>query len=262
MATTIPIQTGIGGKLEHVRATEGLRVKKGDLLFAFDSGDLKEKLSANTQEIQNLEQQERLLDRRVGILRQLSQEGATAIVEVEDKLIQLAYTRSLLSQKKSENALLKEQLKKTTVLASDDGQVINIKAKSLNQIFSAGEVLGELVPSERRWTIEAKIRLADIEGLKPKMPAEIVFYTLPAKATPYVDGYLDVIATDLTRDMPEAEPYYKVYITIPEDFNKQLGIEPAIGMPVSILLKGGSRTILSYLIEPLKNILRRSMKEY
>jgi epimerase transport system membrane fusion protein len=153
------------------------------------------------------------------------------------------------------------QLHALVVKAPVDGQVINVKVKSAGEVVSPGMVLMELVPTRRDYFVEAKISVAEIENVRAGMPAEITFISLPAKATPYVDGRLTALSSNSTANEKTGEEYYIATVDFRVDVSRALGMQPTLGMPVQVLLKGGRRSVMSYLVEPFRSLMRKAMKE-
>jgi len=78
-----------------------------------------------------------------------------------------------------------------------------------------------------------------------------------------VTGVLKTLSSDaLTDNTQNAIPYYLARVHLTEAGLKLLGsrkMQP--GMPVEIVIKTGSRTLLQYLVSPLTKRIAASMKE-
>lgn len=153
------------------------------------------------------------------------------------------------------------RLQSLVIRAATDGQVINLKVKASGTVIEPGKVLMELVPERRKYFVEALISTAEIENVHAHMPAEVTFVTLPAKATPYVGGHLVAVASDSTINEKTGEAFYIATVDFDEDVTKALAVEPTLGMPVQVLLKGGRRSVMSYIVEPFRSLMRKAMKE-
>ncbi len=158
-------------------------------------------------------------------------------------------------------AAVARQLEFQVIRAATDGQVINLQVRAAGEVISPGMELMELVPNRREFYIEARVRPQEIEDVHMGMPADIRFTTLPVKSTPYIAGKMIAVASDSVVDEKTGEEYYNVSVDFEGNVSEILGIEPTLGMPVDVMLRGGRRTVASYLIEPFRAILRRSMRE-
>ena len=153
------------------------------------------------------------------------------------------------------------KLQSSQIVAPADGQVINVKIHAVGEVVSPADVLMQLVPSEKRLFVDAKVLPTEIETVHSGQSAEIHFTTLPSKSTPMVDGKLLSIASNLTVDDKTGDRFYIARVEFTGDVVKQLGLDPALGMPVQVLLKGGRRSVISYLADPFKALWLRAMKE-
>lgn len=153
------------------------------------------------------------------------------------------------------------RLRAQVIRATGDGQVVNLKVKVAGEVVTPGTVLMELVPLKRHYYVEARIMPAEVENVVADMPAEITFVTLPAKSTPYVDGKLATVASNSTMNEKTGEEFYITTVEFTGNVVEQIGLEPKLGMPVQVLLKGGRRSVLSYVVEPFSALLRKAMKE-
>lgn len=202
------------------------------------------------------------LERIAGLIRRTEAERRAYLAnrarEVKEKLAEIA--PQLEGATRTATAAM-IRLRSHVIAAPADGQVINVKVGATGEVVNSGTVLMEFVPTTRRYYVNARINPSEIDSVHPGAPAEIKFPTLPAKSTPMLDGHLLTVATNLTRDEKTGQPYYIVRVEFKDDPVKKLGLEPVLGMPVSVLLKGGERSVLSYLTDPFTALFRQAMKE-
>lgn len=158
-------------------------------------------------------------------------------------------------------AAAESRLKALTVQAAVDGQVINVKVRTPGAVVEPGRPMMDLVQDRRSYFVEARVNVAEIENVRKDMPAEVTFVTLPSKSTPYVDGYLETVASNSSINEKTGEEFYVVSVAFKQDITQSLGFEPTLGMPVQVLLKGGRRSVMSYLIDPFRVLMRKAMKE-
>ena len=153
------------------------------------------------------------------------------------------------------------RLHSLVITAPVDGQIINLKVKSAGEVISSGMIAMEVVPTAKKYFINARVSPSEIENLRVGTPAEIHFITLPSKSTPRLDGRLASIASDVTLDQKTGQSYYIASIEFTGDVAKEIGMEPILGMPVMALLKGGRRSVMSYIIDPFTVLMTKAMKE-
>ena len=148
-----------------------------------------------------------------------------------------------------------------TIFAAVDGQVINVKVKTPGTVVESGRPMMDLVQQRRHYFVEARVSVAEIENVQKDMAAEIQFITLPSKSTPFVDGHLETVSSNTSVNDKTGEEFYIVNVAFNQDVVQSLGFEPFLGMPVQVLLKGGRRSVMSYLVDPFRVLIRKAMRE-
>ena len=194
---------------------------------------------------------EQTVNKRKAYLADREKEIRSHIAQLEPQLESSSVTVAAANAK----------LQSKVIRASADGQIINVKVKSAGEVIQPGAILMELVQQSRKYYVEARIHIAEIENIKPGMLAEVHFVTLPSKSTPYVEGALSAVASNSTINEKSGEQYYIAIIDFKTDIAAAIDTEPTLGMPVQVLLKGGRRSVMSYITEPFRTLARKSMKE-
>jgi HlyD family secretion protein len=93
-------------------------------------------------------------------------------------------------------------------------------------------------------------------------PVVLRFSAFNTRTTPELNGTVARIAADTTTDQRTGQSYYLVRISMTADEFTRLGdVKLAPGMPVEAFIQTGERTMLSYLIKPLHDQLKRSFRE-
>lgn len=178
--------------------------------------------------------------------------------ELKGKLVDIAPQLKGLDQLSTAAAV---KLHSHVITAPMDGQIVNLKVKSAGEVINPGMIIMEVVPSVKKYFVNARVSPSEIENLRPGTPAEIRFITLPSKSTPMVDGRLAAISSDATLDEKTGQTYYIATIEFTGNIVQEIGMEPILGMPVQALLKGGRRSVMSYLVDPFKVLMTKAMRE-
>jgi HlyD family secretion protein len=114
-----------------------------------------------------------------------------------------------------------------------------------------------------RAAIEAKVDPKDIDQVRFGQTAMLRFSAFNQRTTPEIAGTLTQIAADISTDQRTGQSYYVVRIAMRSDEVSRLGeVKLVPGMPVEVFVQTGERTVLSYLVKPLRDQLMRAMKEY
>jgi multidrug efflux pump subunit AcrA (membrane-fusion protein) len=94
------------------------------------------------------------------------------------------------------------------------------------------------------------------------MLARVTFSGFNPRTTPPVDGSVTLVSADATQSEGTNEPYYTVHIRVdPAEMAKAPNVRLSPGMPADVAIVTSSRTILDYLIGPLTESMRASMRE-
>ena len=162
-------------------------------------------------------------------------------------------------------ASLEEQIKNAVVSAPMDGKVKSLSVNTLGSIISAGDTLMEIVPEVDDVQIIARIAPTDIDNVYPGTKAETRFSVLDGfQDLPTMYGIVEDVSTDAFDDERGQGTYYKATLKIAPNSLSLLMSETdklVSGMPVEVLMKTGERTLLEYLISPIKDTIVKAFNE-
>ena len=75
-------------------------------------------------------------------------------------------------------------------------------------------------------------------------------------------GCPEADAADLTQDQQSKSSYYTIRVNLTADELHRLGkLQLVSGMPAELFLQAGSRTMMSYLLKPITDQLKRTFSE-
>jgi HlyD family type I secretion membrane fusion protein len=156
-----------------------------------------------------------------------------------------------------------DQLTRQTITSPVEGRVVGLKVHTVGGVIGAREPLMDIVPMNSDLLIEAKVRVDDIEEIHPDMDAEVRLTAYKQRVTPLVRGRVIDVSADSLIDEATHQPYYLAHIKVSAASIKEAGahIELYPGMPAEVYLLTKARTALDYLLEPILDTVRRSMRE-
>jgi len=156
-----------------------------------------------------------------------------------------------------------DQLKRTDIRAPQDGVVFQSTANTVGGVITAGDPIMMIVPESDNLLVEVKVEPKDIEQIQLNQPVVLRFSAFSLRTTPEIDGTVVRIAADTSTDQRTGQSYYQVRIGMSEDEIRRLGDDVKLtpGMPVEAFIETGKRTMLSYLVKPLHDQLKRSFRE-
>ena len=118
-----------------------------------------------------------------------------------------------------------------------------------------------IVPENDSLDVEAKIDPRMIDQVRLHQTAVLRFSAFDQRTTPEIDGEVTRISPDLVQDPKKNEGYYLVRIAIPEEHLKSLRLELVPGMPVECFIRTDDRTVISYLVKPLRDQIEKAFRE-
>lgn len=175
-----------------------------------------------------------------------------------------------MQEVESKIASLREQLtstsdvlKRTVIKAPTSGIVMDLKFHTKGAVIEPGGEIMNIVPQDEELIIEAKINPKDIDVVKQGLKAKINLSAFKAKKVPKLDGILMSVSADILLDEITGENYFLGRIKIADKSLKSLkeNIQLYPGMPAEVFIITGSRTLLSYLISPIKDATYKAFRE-
>jgi HlyD family type I secretion membrane fusion protein len=199
--------------------------------------------------------------------KEIISERHMQILQLEDDirvevLQQLQDTRMSVAELEKKKVIIEEQLKRLIIRSPYIGHIHNLSIHTIGGVVSPGEIIMSLVPKKDLLLVEAKVRPVDIEQLSPNQEARLRFPSFDQKKTPEIIAKLKTISADLVQDQVSGSTYYEVMFTIPLVELDKLGGKSLIpGMPVEVFAKTEERTVLSYLLKPIRDQMSYALRE-
>ncbi len=254
-------------ELESLR--ENLAVQRASILSYSEVRKLREQQRALVQDefdgIKGLakegyvsENQRRDLERRLSELNSslieltMSEERARRMITELGYRITAAEERFQVAQR---------DLERTDIKASSQGQVIGLTIAP-GAVIQAGQKIMDIVPQEDNLVLETQVQPMLVDRVAPNDPVDVRFSSFSHSPQLVLPGFVESISQDVLTDEKTRMPYYLARVKVTEEGLDILGdrrMQP--GMPVEVVIKTGSRTLLEYLAHPLTRRVSQSMKE-
>jgi HlyD family secretion protein len=155
-----------------------------------------------------------------------------------------------------------DQLRRVDIRAPQDGTVFQLSVHTIGGVIQPGEAVMLIVPDADSLTVEAKVNPPDIEQVQLRQKALLRFSAFNRATTPEIDGTVSLISADMTSEERTGQSYYMVRISIaPEELARLGAVKLVPGMPVESFIHTGERTVISYLLKPLRDQLMRTFRE-
>jgi HlyD family secretion protein len=263
---------------EIVGMTAQQRAKKREVeLITRELEGVRDLFKKQLVQINRLTQLEREATRVDGEQAQLVASVAQArgkISEIELKIIQIDQDLSSEVAKEMRDVDAKigdfverkiaaqDQLQRVDIRAPQDGTVFQLAVHTVGGVISPGEAIMLIVPDADSLTVEAKVAPQDIEQVQLEQKTMLRFPAFNAATTPQIEGEVSRISADISSDQRTGQSYYTVRISIsPEELTRLGQVKLIPGMPVECFIQTGDRTVISYLLKPLRDQLMRTFRE-
>lgn len=154
-----------------------------------------------------------------------------------------------------------DALQRKVVTAPVAGQVVGSRFHAPGQVAGPRDVLLEIVPEGESLIVEAQVAVDGINDLYIGQGADLRFTAFRSRTTPIVRGTVVYVSADALADK-NGVPFYLVQIRPDPAALKAADIpsvQPGMAAEVFILTEG--RTALDYLLSPITDTLRKSMRE-
>jgi HlyD family secretion protein len=92
--------------------------------------------------------------------------------------------------------------------------------------------------------------------------AFVRFSAFNQSATPQLAGAVSYVSADISHDRQTNAPYFTVRVALSEEERRRLaGLQLVPGMPAEVFMQTGNRTMMSYLLKPITDQMRRAFVE-
>jgi protease secretion system membrane fusion protein len=219
-----------------------------------------------------------ILKEQLAGLKSLVKEGYAPMTQQRDielKILEfMSNTASQLAQVLLEvdadaekTRALGEELVDTEIRSPASGQVVGLQVQTVGAIIQPGQKIMDIVPSSEGLLIDAKIAPQFIDSVHKGLPVNVSFFSFSHSPQLVVKGVVESVSKDIVSEpqaspMQPAQAYYLARISVTPEGMKDLGnrqMQP--GMQVQVIIKTGERSMLTYLVDPLVQRIRPSMKE-
>lgn len=155
-----------------------------------------------------------------------------------------------------------EVLRRIDIKAPVAGIVVSSAVHTIGAVLKAGDTLLEIVPSQDRLIVEARINPVDIDNVAVGQASRINLVAFKQRTTPTLDGAIVHVSADSLADERSGQPYYLAKIALGAgELEKLDGLKLQPGMPAEVQIRTGERTAVRYLVQPILDSMRRAWRE-
>lgn len=157
---------------------------------------------------------------------------------------------------------LETRIDRTVIRAQIDGIVKGLLINSINAVVGSGEILMELVPMGEELLVEARLLPEDVGHVLLGQSAEVKVSSFDYQRFGSIRGTLKNVSATTYLDADSA-PYYLAEIRLSQNYVGTKSDTNMIvpGMTVQADIVTGSKSVLSYLLKPLRRGLEGAFSE-
>jgi HlyD family type I secretion membrane fusion protein len=230
--------SGLQGLYEKGYATKGrlLAMKRAAAELRGERASLR----ADSAKLRTKQSEVRILELQAD--RQAQSEAANALRTIESQLAEV----------EDKLAAAKEVLGRTQIRAPVSGIIVGMRPTTIGGVIGRGEPVMDVVPNGGRLVVVARVSPREADKLHVGEAATVRFDGSQARDAPVVKGTLQKFSADALSDPRTGALYFEAEIAVPEQEKRHLPAELLKpGVPATVLIKTGSRTLLGYLFEPI-----------
>jgi HlyD family secretion protein len=148
------------------------------------------------------------------------------------------------------------------IVAPIDGVVANLRLITPGGVIGAGQPVLDIVPSNEKIVVAARLNANDIDMVYPGLKAEVKLTPFKARVVPGLKGVVREVSPDATFDEEARQLYYKVKIEIaPGELKNLPDVKLTSGMPAEVFIDLGSNSLVQYFLQPLIDSFHRAFRE-
>ena len=194
-------------------------------------------------------------------------EAEDTIVERRQQFVREAQTE--LNQAKTElarmsisNVALEDRVERTDVRSPVDGTVKQVLVNTVGAVVQPGMDLVEIVPLNDTLLVEAKVRPADVAFIHPGQIATVKLTAYDFSIYGGLDAVLELISADTITD-DTGEHYFQIHVRTNKNYlGNETNPMPIIpGMIATVDIITGEKTIMDYILKPLKRAQEAALSE-
>ncbi|MEM6588953.1 MAG: HlyD family type I secretion periplasmic adaptor subunit [Pseudomonadota bacterium] len=156
-----------------------------------------------------------------------------------------------------------DRLTRTSLRAPVLGTVNRLHVTTIGAVVQPGAPIVEIVPRDDQLLVEAQINPRDVAFIRPGHPASVKITAYDFLVYGALDGTVERIGADALTD-PEGNQYFQVMVrteesALPAASEGTLPISP--GMVAQVDIQTGRKTVMDYLLRPLRRAQAEALRE-
>jgi epimerase transport system membrane fusion protein len=212
------------------------------------------RIDANEAELAHARQRGADLELRLAALRETFMQNATAEQrDASAKVVDL----------EEQWRTARDLSRRLVVAAPVAGRVIDLRVTTKGGSIGPRDPLLDIVPDDNPLHVETRVGVDAIAALHAGARADVRLTAYRQRTTPLMGGTVFYVSPDALTDRQTGAAYYVVQVRLDPASLRQNGtvaVHP--GMGAEVFVRTDDRTAIEFLLEPLLNAGRRSLREH
>lgn len=176
---------------------------------------------------------------------------------------QLREVRVQVSEFTERLRVASDVLQRNEIRAPLKGKIQSLRFHTIGGVVRQGEPIMDIVPVNDAFKIRARVSPLDVNYVLKGVEAEVRFPGFKSRNAPLILGFVRDISADSLTDEATGESYFLSEIEV-----KNSSLPPELvgkltaGMPAEVMIATGERTVIDYLVGPLLDAIRHTMREH
>lgn len=155
-----------------------------------------------------------------------------------------------------------DTMSRIVIAAPIGGQVTGLKVHTVGGVIAPGEKLLDIVPKNDKLIVEVQVKPEDIDVVRPDLEARVRLSAYRSRYVPMLNGKVTYVSGDRFVDERSGAPYYLARIEIDyKELEALTNVKLYPGMPTDAQITTGSRSFLSYLLDPFAQSFNSAFRE-
>lgn len=181
------------------------------------------------------------------------QEASTELRDVNAKIIEL----------EEQLHAARDASDRKLVAAPVTGRVVDMRVTTVGGTLGPRDPVLDIVPDDAPLLVEARVPVDAVADLRIGQSADVRLTPYKQRETPLIVARVVYVSPDSLTDRHSGLPYFAVHVELDrESLSKAGNLVASPGMGAEVFIRTRDRTTLDFLLEPLVNAMRRSLREH
>lgn len=155
----------------------------------------------------------------------------------------------------------RDMVERTSLRAPATGAVVGLDVFTEGGVIQPGTKLLDIVPTASPLMAEARLPLTGVNEITRGQRAEVRLSSINYVERPNLYGSITNVSADRLTDDKTGQGYYLIQVELDRNDVSRSNIDLQAGMPVEVIVPTRPRTLLQYLVGPLRDEITGAFRE-